>query len=124
MGSRFREMSLQAPQRSLGPSAVLILLFLAVPTCEASADDQDALFESKIRPLLIERCYKCHSAQHEQSGGLLLDSKPGWEQGGDSGPAIVPGDPEASLLIQAIRWDDPAPGVCGAGPGSGGRKRA
>lgn len=64
-------------------------------------------FESKIRPLLIENCYKCHSAESEKlKGGLLLDSKDGLLKGGDTGPAIVPGNAETSLLIKAVRYAD------------------
>ena len=73
-----------------------------------SRGDEAAFFESRIRPLLVTRCYECHSGSTRQSGGLALDSRPGWELGGDSGPAIVPGDPEASRLIQAVRWKDPS----------------
>ncbi|MFN0079857.1 MAG: c-type cytochrome domain-containing protein, partial [Prosthecobacter sp.] len=72
-----------------------------------AADDRAKFFESRIRPLLINRCYECHSAETERNGGLLLDSKAGWEVGGDSGPTIVPHDPEASVLIKAVRWDNP-----------------
>ena len=64
-------------------------------------------FETKVRPLLVERCYKCHS--HEAAklkGGLSLESREGVLRGGDSGPAIVQGDPEKSLLIKAIRYSD------------------
>jgi len=60
------------------------------------------LFSSKIEPLLKQRCYECHSHEKKIKGGLALDSKSGWEKGGESGPAIVPGKPEASLLIQAV----------------------
>jgi mono/diheme cytochrome c family protein len=60
------------------------------------------LFSSKIEPLLKQRCFECHSHEKKIKGGLALDSKSGWEKGGDSGPAIVPGKPEASLLIQAV----------------------
>ena len=60
-----------------------------------------AFFESKVRPLLIERCYECHSDK-KQKGGLRLDSQPGWLAGGDTGAVIVPGDPAKSLLIEAI----------------------
>ena len=60
-----------------------------------------AFFESKVRPLLIERCYECHSDK-KQKGGLRLDSQPGWQAGGDTGTVIVPGDPAKSLLIEAI----------------------
>jgi len=66
--------------------------------------DQVAFFESKIRPLFIENCYSCHSAKAEKiKGGLLLDSRKGLVKGGDTGPSITPGDPEASLLIEAVR---------------------
>ena len=62
-------------------------------------------FERKIRPLLAERCYECHGAKAEElKGGLFLDSKEGVLKGGDSGPAIVPGNPEKSLLIKAVRY--------------------
>ncbi|MEM7010984.1 MAG: DUF1553 domain-containing protein [Verrucomicrobiota bacterium] len=60
-------------------------------------------FESKIRPVLVEKCYDCHSAESGKSkGGLLLDSRAAWQVGGESGPAIVPGDPDESLIIKAI----------------------
>ena len=63
-------------------------------------------FEKNVRPLLIEKCIECHSAESgKTNGGLALDSKQGWVNGGDSGPAIVPGDPEKSLLIQAVRYE-------------------
>ncbi|MBA3438311.1 MAG: hypothetical protein H0T92_00375, partial [Pyrinomonadaceae bacterium] len=65
-------------------------------------------FEKKIRPVLVAQCYMCHSAQTKKpQGGLLLDSREGMLRGGASGmPAIVPGDPEKSLLIRAIRHTD------------------
>ena len=66
-------------------------------------------FESKIRPVLVKKCYACHSQDavkaRKLKGRLLLDSKAGVLAGGDSGPAIVPGKPERSLLLQAIRHD-------------------
>ena len=66
--------------------------------------DQIAFFESKIRPVLVESCYECHSAGAKKiKGGLVLDSRAGVQKGGDTGPAITPGDPDASLLIQAVR---------------------
>src|SRR2546423_205371 len=61
-------------------------------------------FEKKIRPILVERCYECHSTGKKRKGGLLLDSRAGMLKGGDTGPAIVPGDPAKSLLIQAIGY--------------------
>ncbi|HXG10340.1 MAG TPA: DUF1553 domain-containing protein [Gemmataceae bacterium] len=67
-------------------------------------------FEKKIRPVLVEHCYQCHSAEAEAKkklrGGLRVDSREGLLKGGDSGPAIVPGKPEESLLIQALRYAD------------------
>jgi hypothetical protein len=68
----------------------------------AGADDRIDFFESRIRPILAQECYECHSAATKAKGGLLLDSRPGWEKGGDSGAAILPGKPEASLLLQSI----------------------
>src|SRR3954471_9655661 len=69
---------------------------------------QTQFFETKIRPVLVNNCYKCHSDQAEKvRGGLLLDSRDGLLKGGNTGPAIVPGDPEKSLLIKAIRYADP-----------------
>jgi hypothetical protein len=71
--------------------------------------DQEGLdlFEKKIRPILVERCYECHSGESKKvEGSLLVDSQAGLLKGGDLGAAIVPGDPDASLLIQAIRYRD------------------
>jgi hypothetical protein len=64
-------------------------------------------FEKRVRPVLTEKCYKCHSAGAEKiMGDLLLDSRSGWMKGGESGPVIVPGDPEKSRLIHAVRYTD------------------
>jgi len=71
----------------------------------APANDEVTFFESKVRPLLIERCIECHGAE-KQKGGLRLDSRAGWEKGGDTGSALVPGRPEESLLIKAIGYAD------------------
>jgi hypothetical protein len=66
-----------------------------------------AFFEARIRPVLAEKCYQCHSARAEKlRGNLFLDTRAGMRQGGDLGPAIVPGDPQESLLIQAIHQKD------------------
>ena len=65
----------------------------------------DAFFEEHIRPLLVERCQSCHGAEKQKSG-LRLDSKTGWQLGGESGTAIVPGNPDQSLLIKAVRGED------------------
>ncbi len=64
-------------------------------------------FEAKIRPVLVKECYSCHSSESKKlRGGLRLDSRAGMLKGGDSGPAIVAGNPEESLLLQALRYDE------------------
>jgi hypothetical protein len=69
--------------------------------------EQKRFFEAKIRPVLVAQCGKCHAQTAEKvRGGLRLDSREGLRRGGDSGPAVVPGKPEASLLIRAIRYRD------------------
>ena len=73
----------------------------------ASGDraSQVDFFETKIRPVLIEHCYECHSAKAGKAkGGLRLDSKQGWLVGGDSGPAIIPGKPDESHVLLAINY--------------------
>lgn len=71
------------------------------------ASDASAFFASRVEPLLKEKCQKCHShAGRQMEGGLTLDSKSGWQTGGDRGPAIIPGNPEQSLLVAAVRYDD------------------
>ncbi len=64
-------------------------------------------FESKVRPILVGRCYACHSAATKPAGFLRVDDRTGFFRGGDSGPAVVPGKPEASLLLQRIEHADP-----------------
>ena len=83
--------------------------FVLIATfCFASVTSaQDgAFFEAKVLPVLKARCYECHSHEKKMKGGLTLDSKSGWEEGGDSGPAVVVGKPEESLLIKMVRWSD------------------
>jgi hypothetical protein len=67
--------------------------------------DQIDFFEKKIRPVLADKCYKCHAENAEKiKGGLTLDTREGMRRGGDNGPAVVPGDLKESLLIEAIRY--------------------
>ena len=84
-------------------------LLTAVLCGTACADDGVEFFEKKIRPVLVERCYSCHSAEAAAKktlkGNLLLDTREAIRKGGDSGPAVVPGKPEDSLLIAAIRHE-------------------
>jgi hypothetical protein len=71
-------------------------------------DEQLKFFEAKIRPVLIEKCYGCHSDQAKSiAGNFRLDFRALMLQGGDSGPAVEPGNPDDSLLMQALRYDDP-----------------
>ncbi len=84
--------------------AVMVSLPLRLPAAELTRDQMD-FFENKIRPVLADHCYKCHSTLAEKvKGDLLLDSRDALLKGGESGPVIVPGNPDASLLIQAIRY--------------------
>jgi cytochrome c553 len=70
------------------------------------ADEQREFFEKRVRPLLAAHCYECHSAQaNKLQANLRLDQRAAMLRGGDSGPAVVPGDPEESLLISAVRYD-------------------
>jgi mono/diheme cytochrome c family protein len=95
------------------PLALAILIALAttanVTAQESAAGDADGgqfLF-AKIEPILKSHCYGCHShATGEMESGLTLDSRSGWAAGGDRGPAIVPGKPQDSLLIKAVRRED------------------
>ena len=88
--------------------ATHVLLFLiGFPVFSGRAEDpaRVAFFEQKIRPALVEHCYECHSGDAKKlRGNLYLDSKSGWEKGGDSGGrVIVPGNPDASLLIRTMQ---------------------
>ena len=78
----------------------IALLAGMTANARGAADDRD-FFETKVRPVLASNCYDCHTEM--RSGGLRLDSREAMLKGGRSGPALVPGDPDKSLLIQAIR---------------------
>ena len=87
------------------PGLDLLLAEPRLPPGPARAGSD--FFETKVRPVLAEHCYACHSAQAKKlKGGLLLDTLEGMRKGGETGPAVVPGKPDESLLIQAIRYDD------------------
>ncbi len=93
----------------IGKALIILALFslVVVGLSNARAAGEFDFFEKEIRPLLHKHCYKCHSTEAEKlKGGLLLDSRQGWESGGDSGPAIVPGDVEGSLLLRAVSYAD------------------
>ena len=85
----------------------LPLLLLAGPLRAALTPEETDFFEKEIRPLLAEHCYQCHSKQADRiRGGLLLDTATSWQVGGDSGEVIIPGEPENSRLIRAVRYED------------------
>jgi hypothetical protein len=76
------------------------------PISRDTAAAQTEFFEKKIRPILVERCYECHSGS-ESNGGLRLDDRQRVRRGGDTGPALVEGQPDASLMIRAVRYTNP-----------------
>jgi hypothetical protein len=90
----------------------VLLAALSVVLLPVGANGQEPLsgdgvefFEKRIRPLLVERCYRCHNSSEKARNGLAVDHRAAIRKGGDSGPAVVPGDPEASLLLQAVRHE-------------------
>ncbi len=89
----------------LRTTALLTLTWL-VSTARTPAEDGADFFEKRVRPLLAERCFECHSPEKKVKGGLRLDVREGWAKGGDTGPAIEPGKLDESLLITAVRYHD------------------
>lgn len=86
---------------------VALLVTLSVFSAGQVDRERTKFFEKKVRPLLVARCYECHSPDAKKVGGrLLLSSREGWEQGGERGLAIVAGEPERSLVIRAVRYED------------------
>ncbi len=83
--------------------SALSLFAFAVPVCADSVGDE--FFEKQVRPLLVERCVKCHGGDKTR-GSLKLTSREAILQGGDTGPAVVPGKPDESLLVQLVRRTD------------------
>src|SRR4051794_21142334 len=84
-----------------------LLAWLIAPIATFGAGPEGAaFFEQRIRPVLVKECYACHSAEAKKvKGGLRLDSRAGVLKGGDSGPAVVPGKPEESPLLEAVRHE-------------------
>jgi cytochrome c553 len=86
---------------------VLCIVFSPAALCRAGEPDETgaAFFESKVRPVLADNCFKCHSARAPKlKAGLYADSLQGLLKGGDNGPAIVPAHPEQSRLVEAIGY--------------------
>lgn len=96
--------------RPIGIALVLVAVAMASPAMAQAPRTEEAkleFFEKKIRPVLIDNCFNCHSANTNSKGGLRVDDRNGLTIGGGRGPAIVPGEPEKSLLLQAVRHTHP-----------------
>ena len=88
-----------------GISFGVVFVFAACGMNLVAAESDDEFFEAKIRPILVKRCEACHSSKlGKTQSGLALDSRQGWQKGGESGPAVVPGKLDESLLIRAVRY--------------------
>lgn len=95
LGQRVNRLS-----RLMAQLKIPLIVFALLQATGASFADE--FFSAKVEPLLKTHCYDCHSHAKKIKGGLALDSKSGWQKGGDGGPSIVPGKPEDSLLIKAL----------------------
>lgn len=85
---------------------ILVVVLCTAHAALAAADERLDFFERKIRPVLVEHCYACHAEEGTDiEGGLRLDSRDAMRRGGDSGPAVKPGDLEESLLLSAIKYE-------------------
>lgn len=107
MQLRYPTFGNRAPFRLLVVATILACVLLPSPL-SLRAEDAKKLefFETRIRPVLVEHCYECHSsASKEVKGSLVVDTAAGLMRGGDSGPALVPGKPEESLLLEALRFE-------------------
>ena len=86
--------------------ATVIVLVIGDGQAWSFTDADLEFFERQVRPLLVARCYECHGPETDElKGGLRIDSRAAILTGGETGPAIVPGDPNSSLLIDAINYD-------------------
>ena len=92
----------------MSPRLPLAVLFILAASSAATAQDKAgiAFFEKEIRPVLVKECYSCHSANSKEvKGGLLLDTREGIRQGGETGKAVVPSNLDDSLILEAIRHE-------------------
>jgi Protein of unknown function (DUF1553)/Protein of unknown function (DUF1549)/Planctomycete cytochrome C len=98
-----------ACQLKFSVSALVVAMIVAASP-NAAADDGDKgieYFEKHIRPVLVDYCYECHSSEaDEPAGGLRLDHREGMHRGGELGPAVVPEDPDESLILSALRYEN------------------
>ncbi|HEV3029108.1 MAG TPA: c-type cytochrome domain-containing protein, partial [Planctomycetota bacterium] len=85
----------------------MVTVLWALLSLQSTGESDADFFERKIRPLLAERCFSCHSrSANKHKGGLRLDTRADLLRGGDSGSAAAPGDPQQSLLVRAVRYGD------------------
>ena len=85
----------------------IILSLGSLCSCIAITPAESDFFEKHIRPIFATRCSECHShSAGKTKGGLSLDHRAGWKTGGDSGPALIPGELDLSILIKAVRYRD------------------
>ena len=83
------------------------ILLLPVVASHSAESEGDVFFREKVQPILSKNCFKCHSHGEKMKANLLVDSRDALLTGGDTGPAIVPGDPAKSLLIEAVAYKNP-----------------
>ena len=104
----FKHQALRRATLKFGAWCFFGIWCLELGAATSPTAEQTEFFESKIRPIFADHCYACHSAQAEKvKGGLRLDTREALLKGGSSGPVIVPGEPDASPLIKAVRYTDP-----------------
>lgn len=85
---------------------LVVVVYAGAAHAQTPSVDDQKFFESKIRPVLVKHCYACHSQDAKEVGGkLLLDTRAGLRKGGESGPTLVEGKPDESLLVQALQYD-------------------
>src|SRR5262245_1160344 len=93
--------------RSFGLTIGVVSVLVSNALADEPTREQLEFFEKKIRPVLVEHCYRCHGPEKKPKAQLRLDSRAALVKGGESGPAIVPGEPDKSLLVKAVRFTDP-----------------
>ena len=96
-------------RRSLPVALLLLGLSFQARSQEDPNREGYEFFEKRIRPVLVDKCYSCHSAgagAGKIKGNLALDTREALLKGGDTGPSILPGNPDKSLLIKAIKWTE------------------
>ncbi|WP_254508387.1 c-type cytochrome domain-containing protein [Anatilimnocola floriformis] len=88
-------------------SYIAVAIAIACSFSSVRADDAEKIFTSKVRPLLARKCFDCHSAKAEEvKSGLKLDTLADILKGGSTGPAVVPGEPENSFILKALRYEE------------------